>query len=243
MKSVARRVTLSLAEAKRFSVINEDFNPSYLTSVRYRYTVRNIFFPIPVASGANAGSSYAREGSEIVDPLLKLKWTFRIFWPLLFQNGNYGSVYFHVYIISTNETYTFPGGAVSVYPDLTPSNDPGWFIQVDGVRPTLNGNNIRVLKAWHRKVSPTQLMLGAASGVTPNTFGNQDISGSMTYRWKRKLTYEDSSPAAAPNFPSSGLLRGMNYYILCGWSMTGTTLPTAARPDMRVDSFLYFKDP
>ncbi len=233
-------MTLSLAEAKRFSVVNEDYNPSYVTPVLYRYTVRNVFAPIP-SGGSGGDSSYSREGAEIVDPLLKLKWTCRVNFGSNFP-ANYGTWYFHVYLIASIDLDTFPSTGVNVYPAIGGASDPGWFLNPDGARPTLNGNNVRVLKAWHRKYTPDQIAYGAATGVTPTVAGSVDITGGMSYRWRRKLTFQDST-SGAPNFTTSVYLRGMNYFILAGWSSSATTVPTASRPVFAMDSFLYWKDP
>ena len=80
---------LSLAEAKRFSVINELFTPTYATPLVSQWTLRSVFAVIPTAisSLTNANSSYNRVGSEIVDPLLKLKITGRVDWGQLGGTG------------------------------------------------------------------------------------------------------------------------------------------------------------
>lgn len=244
MRSVARRTMLSLAEAKRFSVINELFTPTYATPLVSQWTLRSVFAVIPTAisSLSNANSSYNRVGSEIVDPLLKLKITGRVDWGQLGGTGNYRSLYMHVYLIATTDETNTPG-IVTNY-DFS-SGDPGWFIQTDAARPTLNGNNIKVLKHWRRRLTPDQGVYPVVSGQTTNflAVGGQDVSGQMTYRWKRKLTYQDATPSLTPNFPSGSQLRGWNYYILAGWGVTGPSVVSAARPQILIDSFVYFKDP
>ncbi|QCO93518.1 capsid protein [Gopherus associated circular DNA virus 5] len=238
---VARRAVLSLAESKRFSIINEDFNPAYVTPTAARWSVRSVFGPIP-QGGANADLSYAREGSEIVNPMLKLKFIFRVNWGNFFTTNNYGPFYFHVYLVATTDIETFPGTGVGIYPTTGTSTDPGWFITDNITRPTLNGNTVKVLKAWHRKVTPDQVSFDQASGTTSVVAGYQDVVGKMSYRWRRKLTYQDV-PGPGPNFGSSVVLRGWNYYILVGWGAAINTVTSATRPVAVVDSFLYFKDP
>lgn len=243
MRTVARRVALSLSEAKRFTVLNEVFAPLGASALQYQYAVRNVFAPIPVAAGSAAGASYSRIGSEIVDPLLKLKFSWRFNWANANASTYWGPVFLHVYLVAANDASTFPLNGVSIYPDGI-AGDPGWLLQTNPARPTLNGNNVKVLKAWHRKMQPPPSVAGTGGtdGVIAQYFGRGNVNGKMTYRWKRKLTYEDFVPLSAN--PSSGnQLRGWNYYILTGWGINDQTLGMSQAPICNVDSFLYFKDP
>lgn len=233
-------MVLNLAEAKRFTILNENFNPTYALPLRFRYTIRSVFAPIPVANGPQAsGSSYARVGSEIVDPLLKLKWQIRINWAN--YNNQYGSLHFNMYLVSANDIF-FGSNAVLDYGQGT-STEPGWFIQPEANRVTMNGNNVRILKKWTRHITPPVQIIQTVSGATNLLLGTQDIVGKMTYRWKRKMTFEDSAPQSGPNFPSGTSLRGNQYYILYGWGTENAALTTAIAPLCFVDSYLYFKDP
>ena len=248
MRKVARRTLLNLAEAKRFSILNEQFSPAYATAQPNMWTVRNVFsvIPNPAASLAVTNASWTRVGSEIVDPLLKLKFTCRVNWANFGQvgGGGYGPIYFNLMLVATTDQLANPS-TVSFY-DFTASGDPGWFINPEGSKPTMNGNNVKVLKRWRRKLTPDQVGYPVVSGqaTSVSVIGAQETTGTLTYRWKRKLTYEDATPSAAPNFPSGNTLRGWNYYILAGWWVSsGTNVISGSRPTINVDSFLYFKDP
>lgn len=245
MRTVARRVALSLSEAKRFTILNESFAPAFVSPLQYQYVLRNIFAPIPVAAGAAAGASYSRIGSEIVDPLLKLKWTYFVNIGSIFAtNTYYGPIYLHTYLVAANDAAQFPLSSAVVYPDGI-SGDPGWILQTNPSRPTLNGNNVKVLKARHQKISISDFVGAISPDTQPSVIatGIKSVTGSMSYRWKRKLTYEDVSPLVAPNPASGNQLRGWNYYILTGWGINNGTLSNSVRPSMLIDSFLYFKDP
>lgn len=239
MKSVARRVALSLSEAKRFTTLNEAFFAAYVTPTNFRWTLRSIFAPVPEA-GEVAQSSITRIGAEIVDPLLKLKFTWGINWPSIIANTplSYGTITMVVMIVSANDQIV-GSGSVSLYDFNTA--DPGWFLQREPSRVTLNGNNVKVLKKWKRRVTPDQISYAVPSGAGIASYGQQQVQGTLSYRWRRKLTYEDE-PSQYGNPASTIYLRGMNYYILCGYETTSGTASTA-RPYLNMDSFLYFKDP
>lgn len=233
MKRVAKRVTLSLVESKRFAIINEGYN-NILTSAPNQWTIRNIFAPL----GQGVTSS-AIVGSEIVNPLLKLKFTCKVDFSSL-QAGrpkNYGTVAFNVFLVAANEQFRSNTGLPVAYGSLTP--DPGWFYQTNANRPTLNGNNVKVLKKWSRRVTPNQVVAGGSQGIV-------NLNGSMKYRWKRKLTFEDEAGVPSTGGPqSSKILRGWNYYILVGTGVNTdyNDLPVDQYPTVAMDSFLYFKDP
>lgn len=244
MRSVAKRVTLSLCESKRFTVLNESFTPGYTGNRQYYFGLRNLFAVIPTG----APQSYARIGSEIVHPWVKIKFTFRTNWQSMFSSGNYGAVYFYAYIVSTIDEDVFPGSTVSSYPFASQgtTGDPGWFLQPDPARTTLNGNNIKILKAWRRRIYPDQVMYASGqAGVTPVVYGVQDVVGIMKYKWPRKLTYMDLAVGApTPGNPNtSAILRDTNYYFMAGWGVTGSAIATANQPQCAVDSYMYFKDP
>lgn len=244
MKRVARRVTMSLCESKRFTILNEQYVPSYVTPTPFNWTLRDVFFPIPqanTAAGANAvGSSYAKVGSEIVDPLVKVKGSFTVNWGLIGANnpGSLGTMHMHFYIIASTTDSPLPG-IVTNY-DFTLSGDPVWFLNSDPARPTLNGNTVKVIKHVHRRVTPDQLVY---TGTGPVYVGTTEIPFSLKWRKKGKLTFEEVSVATAPNFLTSSVTRGWRYYFLAGWGTAGGALASAARPTIEVDSFVYYKDP
>lgn len=99
----------------------------------------------------------------------------------------------------------------------------------------MNGNNAKIVKRWRRRVTPTQ--------VTAQGFTVERITGSLKWKKKGKLTYQDvPSNVIAPNFTSSQVLEGYQYYLLVGWGATAQ-IATANRPFCTVDSYVYFKDP
>lgn len=258
MKSVARRVALNLSEAKRFTILNELITlPPMVDGESRQWVFRNIMSVIPQAAqdGLNpnttGASSFARIGSEIVDPLMKFKGTWTIHWDdLAFNHPTaYGTVYLTVYVISTNDQFGTPG-VFQNYP--TGSGNPTWFLQPDGTRVTLNGNNVRVIKKWHRKVTPDQLynvtpaLIGAEPVVSSTTTrGRQSVDCVIRWRKRGKVTYEDDPINAWTidgNLVSSYYIKGNQYYILAGWETMGGVV-NANKPNLAGDTYMYFKDP
>lgn len=233
MKTVAKRVALSLTESKRFALLNETWISQMPSATATTWFVRNVFSP----PGQNVLSS-GIIGSEIVNPLLKLKFNFTINWGTLrIDNiGNYGTVRLNLFIIGTNEQYAY--STPTNYASITPS--PFWFVNSNGHRVTLNGNNVKILKKWSKRVTPPPV--SEATGAPP--IGVYNIPGTLKCRWKRKLTYEDTGLSLTDGaFNSSDILRGWNYYIVAGIA-TQTSVNTAnTGVQMAMDSFLYFKDP
>lgn len=228
MKRVARRVALGLAESKRFAMINEGFNgASFLAS---RYWLRNVFSTI-----SQGVESYAIIGSEIQAPLLKLKFNWQTNWGAIAADNinNFASIGLTVMLIASNETYS---GVASVdYGSLSPS--PGWFYQDNVFRQTMNGNNVKVLKKWTKVITPAVNNAGGVQGIV-------QTRGTLKYKWNRKLTFEDISivpPTGGPG--STRSLRGWNYYILAGRTLTASTVSGVVAPLLTMDSFVYFKDP
>lgn len=229
MKTVARRVTLSLVEAKRFAVINE-FATTTVGTSSDQWSFRNVFSRL--TQGTGSGNFI---GNEIVAPLLKIKFECNIDWAniALQQPTNYGTIFFNLMLIASNEQYD-----QTTFANYTAFSDPGWFYQPNGSIPTMNGNNVKVLKKWSRSVTPDQMPLGT-------TQGRQILRGSMKYRWKRKLTFEDSATIPGAGAPAPvRVLRGWNYYLLAGYTMYAGLSPTfTAYPNLIMDSYLYYKDP
>lgn len=240
MRTVARRVALSLSEAKRFTILAEAFSPTFVGVTTYRWNVRSVFGPVPQANSANGAPSWARIGSEIVDPMLKLKFYFGINWANLMSTTPlaYGTIHMVVMLVAASEELV---GSNSVINYDTSSTDPGWFLQPQPKTVTMNGNNIRVLKRWRKKITPDQISTAAPVGATYTYLGQGQITGQLTYRWKGKKTYQDLV-GVSPNPTSDVFLRGVQYYILTGWETT-YPIASAARPLLTVDSFMYFKDP
>lgn len=257
MKRVARRVTLSLSEAKRFTVLNDaPFTPG-LGPLSVRWLYKNIFAQLPTATGSLAGSSYGVDGSEIVDLLWKAKITMTMDYGSLLATISesllaYGTTYFHVYLIAANDYSsavaaggTPPGTLTwSTYPAQFSATDPGWFLSQSGFRPTLNGNNCKVIRAWHKRFTPDIQFQRVASGDTgTDGRGVVHLKMDVKHKFRGKKTFEDAPLADTDaNFLRAGTLRGWNYFLLCGWGLP-TAVSASNQPGMFIDQFMYFKDP
>jgi hypothetical protein len=238
---VARNVALKLAETKRFAVINEQL-PLPVNSNANQWFYRNIFSTL-ANYGYQGVESWKYIGSEIQRPMLKLKFRWDIIWNGFRANTeiNYGSVGLTVMIIASNDD-SFQA-VFGNYPGGTSSGITNWFYNPDGFKPTMNGNNVKVLKVWHRKVTPDQIPTTTGSGYVS---GTQVVTGKMSYRWKRKITFEDVSTIPVSGGPTSAsITRGWNYYILAGYGLFSTlgSVSALAVPNLNMDSFLYYKDP
>lgn len=257
MKRVARRVTLSLSEAKRFTVLNDVASSTGLTDAVFRWRYKNIFAQLPTATGSLAGSSYGVDGNEIVDLLWKAKISMTVrFGDILSTPGDsinaYGTIFLHVYLVAAND-YTssvaqggVPPGTLtwSEYPAQFSANDPGWFLTQSGTRPTLNGNNVRVIRAWHKRYTPDMVFERFGTGDTSvDGRGVVQIRLDAKHKFRGKKTFEDAPLADTDaNFLRAGTLRGWNYYLLVGWGSSGQITVTN-QPPISMDQFLYFKDP
>lgn len=237
---VAKRVSLGLSESKRFAIINEGYNTVLTTTAQSQWYYRSVFAPLGAPSN-QGGTSYNIVGNEIQQPMMKLKFRCVVPWGSLYSDNaaNFGSVGFTVMLVASNEQLAATTPAS--YASLTP--DPGWFYNSIGWHPTMNGNNVKVLKKWTKLVIPEPQGVGL-TGVS--IAGTTLIRGSLRYRWKRKLTFEDTPPPPAQGGPNiSRVLRGWNYYLLVGVTTLGpygsTTI--AGPPSLAMDSFLYYKDP
>lgn len=258
MKRVARRVALNLSEAKRFSVINDDVFGSSATATNLRWRYKNIFAQLPTNTGTFAGSSVGVEGNEIVDLMVKMKAECRIPFANMLGNSNrtagFGSVWFHVYLVAVND-YAGSGSQASTpppynlswttYPDLFTSADPGWFITNNPIKPTLNGNNVKVIRRWTKKYTPQpQQNFRSTADTIVDPVGQISLNLQCKHKFRGKKTFEDNVFGDTDgNFTTrSGALRGWNYYWLCGWGTIGS-YSLAEQPSMNMDQFLYFKDP
>lgn len=260
MKRVARRVALNLSESKRFAVINQNpFALGVTPVVTRRWMYKNIFAQLPQAVGGNAGASYAVVGNEIVDLMLKAKFAMRIPYGLMLGNGaqrlqGYGTVWFHVYLVSTND-FTTSSSALPVpppgtftwnnYPTFFGSDDPGWFLQQDPAKPTLNGNNVRVIRRWTKKYQPeVQQNFRSTADTIVEPAGDIWLNLQVKHKFRGKKTFEDNVFGDTDaNFQTrSGVLRGTNYYWLLGWGTVGAFEPSE-QPSVRLDEFMYYKDP
>lgn len=200
-------------------------------------------------------TSFSRIGSEIVDPIMKFKGSWTIHWDDLMYNHPtaYGTVYLVVYIISCNDVFGDPGLWQNY--DFGVSGEPAWFLQPDGSRVTLNGNNVRVHKKWKRKVTPDQLYntnpvtIGVEPVVNATTVrGRQTIDCVITWKKRGKITYEDDpvnvdvDAVGDGNLVSSYYTKGWQYYILAGWETMGP-VSNINKPNLSGDTYMYFKDP
>lgn len=255
MKRVARRVALSLSESKRLTVANQTvFNNAGSSSQRWMF--KNVFAQLTVASGSIAGQSWALEGSEVVDLMVKAKINFRMDWGALLaaQSSNgYGTIFLHVYLVSAND-YTGsslsgapPPGTIawSSYPTAFTADDPGWFLIQNGQNPTLNGNNIKIVRAWRKRYTPD--ILGQHISTADNVKVGYGVSWqtlNVKHKFRGKKTFEDNPNGDLDsNFLRSGVLRGNNYYWLVGWGSSSSIGLGALQPQVYMDEFLYFKDP
>lgn len=234
MRTVARREALKLSESKRFAVLNENSLANQPTNLSTQWAIKS-----PFAQLATGAASFQVVGNEIQHPLLKLKFLCRADFALLRADNasNYATVAFNVMLVAVNNE-AYNGGVPSSFVNTSTITGFDWFYQPDGFKPTLNGNNVKVLKRWHRKVTPDQAVVSTAGGIVT-------VTGSMKYRWRRKLTYEDSAVVPGVGGPTrSNILRGWNYYILTGTQVNGNYASfLTAPPIIVVDSFLYYKDP
>lgn len=226
-----------MSETKRFSVINEQAVPAYVATLANNWTLKNPFSTIPLATNAE---SWGRVGSEIVDPMLKLKFTFNIPWFLNVAVNTWGTMHLSVALVSSNDAYNNPS---FVNYDFAPSTDPVWFLQNAVGRTTFNGNNVNVLKIWHRRITPDELIqVSPTAGSTTQVYGQTAVVGKLYYKWKGKKTFEDVAAVNAPNFPSGTQLKNNNYYVMVGWQASGGIAP-GNRISCLMDTFMYFKDP
>lgn len=243
VKSIARRVVTSLVETKRFAIVREQYlwaaNP---TTRNYSWTYRPVFTPLDLGT-----TPYSMIGSEILDPMIKMKFTFSWAFDSIFSDNpsNFGTVHMRVYLVSSNDESLTIGGGVGIvsptaYPQVGGSSDPGWFYQPNMDITTLNGNNVKVLKSWYKKFTPTPTF----RGTTEPAVGKVQISGKMQYRWKRKMVFQEAATIPSSGGPSpTRTLRGNNYFILVGMGMWAQQIGVANLPVCYVDSFLYYKDP
>jgi len=236
VKRVARRVTLGLCESKRFATINEQFQGQALVlgTNNSQWTYKNLF--VTLATSNQQGDSHGIIGNEIANVMAKFKFTAIVDWNQISLTGaaNYGSVGVSVYLVAANDSYS--SGVPANFFGI--SSNPGWVYQRDGFRPTLNGNNCRVLKRWHRRITPTVL------GTPTNIQGVTQVTGSMKYRWRRKLQYEDASAIPTEGGPvTTTILRGWNYYLLTCVGVYATLSSNVGFPKLYVDTFMYYKDP
>lgn len=232
MRTVARREALRVAESKRFAVINENTLANQPTNNATQWAIKN-----PFSQLATGAASFQVVGNEIQQPLLKCKFVCRADFGLLRadQPLNYGTVAFNVMLIACGDDDI----GSNTWSNLSALSGVDFFYQPSGYYPTLNGNNVRVLKRWHRKIHPDQTTVSTAGGLVT-------ITGSLKYRWKKKLTYEDAAAIPGVGGPTRAQerLRGWNYYLLAGTQVTTNYASSLTAPPLIVmDTFLYYKDP
>lgn len=252
MKSVARRVALNLSEAKRFTTLNENPMPPIATAVTQRWVYKNVFSPIPSGNGAAAGTSWAIEGNEIVDPLVKMKLTFSLQFGITLNalsQSIYTTNYMAVYLVASNEQVSSlvpPSNTWTNYPVQYASDDPGWFLTQNPQRPTLNGNNVKIIRRWTRKYTPDEVF-ALVDSTAPQVagYGRPQINFNCKHKFRGKKTFEDAVFGDTDsNFLRAAILRGWNFYWLVGWGIGGVTgVPTPSQPVVSCDTYTYFKDP
>lgn len=233
VRRVATQQALRVAETKRFAVLNENWTPTPSNSAKSQWYYKSVFAPLDLGIG-----SYQMIGSEIQRPLLKFKYKIDVPWQAILTDvrNNYGGVAVTVALVAANDAFAFTG--VNQYSLISPTQN--WFYSDDVRQPTFNGNNVKVLKMKRHVFRPGQV--ASATVVSGSGFGR----GSLTYRWKRKLTFEDTGvPPASGGPASSRTLRGWNYYLMVGYGMPGplNSVLNNGFPYVYGDTFLYYKDP
>lgn len=214
-------------------MINELFTVTPITATATQWFYRSVFSPLNVGT-----ASYTMIGSEICNPMLKAKFTWAINWNAIRDgdSSRYGSIGLNVFLVASNEQST--NTSVALYPDSTFGIN-NWFYQNSGYNPTLNGSNVKVLKKWHRQISPDQLS-------TAPLVGFNIVTGKLKYRWRKKIHFEDAASVPDIGGPASTrVVRGWNYYLLVGYRISNALGPSvgANYPTCSMDSFLYYKDP
>lgn len=237
MKAVARRVALNLAETKRFAVINQPIPlPSGPGASQY-------WFMSPLSALVNGTSSFNIVGSEIANVLMKLKFKITIPWSYLWANANpvgsnYGTVSLMVALIATNEDALTNSSWTNFNPVATPYF---WMYQSDVDKPMFNGHNVKVLKMWKRTVTPDQI-----SAAPPAGTNEQVIKGKMTYRWRKKIRFEEQGTVPGVGGMTRGAYtKGWQYQLVYAYGMRGTanSVTNQDYPRLVSDTYLYFKDP
>lgn len=188
--------------------------------------------------------------------MVKAKLNFRIDFGALLNldvTQGYGTMFLHVYILKVND-YTGttlsgapPPGSIawSGYPTAFGPDDPGWFLVQNGQQPTMNGNNVKVVRYWKKRITPEIQYSRYGTGDT--SFEGRGIHwATMTvkHKFRGKKTFEDNPNGDIDfNFLRSGVLRGDNYYWLVGWGSSSSIGTGTAQPNLYMDEFLYYKDP
>lgn len=240
MKRVAQQQINRAVETKRYAVINEDWGAS-ATGLNNGtvWTYKNIFSAL-----ATGNTSWSIVGNEILNPMIKLKGRVYVDWDRVRNINNVvgpQDVYLTTYIIASNEQLEASSPTFLPSPG---SNDFGWFYQRNGVNPTLNGNNVKVLAKRSVKLRPQVPYVGLP---TSQITGASTTRWRLGYRWKRKLSYEDipGAPPTTGGPTRAALLRGWNYYILQGISVAywNNTTFIGRVVNSEIDTFMYYKDP
>ncbi|AVK87314.1 putative capsid protein [Termite associated circular virus 4] len=238
MRRVARQQINRAVETKRFAIINESWSSTFIDFATRNTTwkYKNLFSQL-----GTGNTSWSIVGNEILNPMVKIKGRIWVDWNANRQiNTVVGpqDVQVTVYLIAANEQLS------TTAPSPLLASSDYWFYQPDGQNPTLNGNNVKVLGRTSKKIK-AQLPIAAA---TTSTFsGTSTTRFQMSYRWKRKLTYEDvvGNPPSVGGPTRDVYLRGWNYYVLLGVHVpqthNGSLVGTSTNVSM--DTFMYYKDP
>lgn len=237
IKKVARREILRNVETKRYAMINDQVTYGIISTLQNSFWMaRNPFALLP-----NGIDSWNVVGSEILDPLLKLKFTFDVNWNQIFttNSNNYASIALNVYLLASNDDDVATSSWTNVF--VPGTEQYNWFYQPNAYIPTFNGSNVKVMKKWRRVVRPDNLM------GTGTVQGLQVVAGSMKYRWKRKLIYEETQAINTGGPARDTVFKGMNYFVVVGVGTRAglgtTTVTSGSLPKCTMDTFMYFKDP
>lgn len=230
-----------MVETKRYARINDLATPIATSPAATAWALRNVFAPMMLSGGGGGQgpASYQIIGNEIVNPLMKCKFTWYLNWnSIRATQVNYSSVALNVYLVAANDQTL---NQTESFVDASGIANLDIFYNASGYNPTFNGNNVKVLARWRRLVTPDQTAVAAVQGY-------HVVRGSMRYRWKRKITFEDFATIPAEGGPgASSFVRGWNYYLVVGSALWGNLTAGAgvleSRPVCYFDQFMYYKDP
>nr|QJB18605.1 MAG: capsid protein [Genomoviridae sp.] len=235
IRRVARRVALAQAETKRAVVLNEDYTYGPSTAYNFQAMYTNIFSVLGTSAQGVAQNQMI--GTEIVDPLFVARMEMTVDWGLLLANAGVTGVVgvcLHAWLIATNDQQ--PITAPTAYVNSASANN--WFIQPQGYKPQLNGNNVKVLKHWSKCVNPPSIPFGSSK---PIGYAASCYRHKFVHKFKGKKEFETTSDYTSV----SRVLRGWNYYFLVGYGVASTETLNANSQNvyMRCDRYLYYKDP
>ncbi|AVK87312.1 putative capsid protein [Termite associated circular virus 3] len=240
VRSVANRQIMKATETKRNVRLEENWSPIPSNSTGSQYTIANIFAQIGGGGTASGTNATQLIGDTFFNPLFKAKLRYFIDWNRVRSLNGSGTgvlpVQLYCWIVAANDILPL-GVTPNNYFTISPQ--PNFFLTSGGTAPTFNGDNVRVIRKWSKTINPPSIVVGAGTVVTN---GASLYKKNITVKFRGSKTFESDS--------SGGLgfgLRGWNFYMITGYAMpygfalSGT--PLLPLVDVRVDRYLYFKDP